>query len=89
MIEIDDIVSKHYSFVKGLLNSRTMRDGYPTLAKMFNVMMLQDKVCVRIIDRIEQDEFVLLDRYYGDLSRKTIYITHIPWHFFLAKLIDF
>ena len=89
VIEIDDIVRRHYNFVKGLLNSRTMRDGYPTLAKMFNVMELQDKVCVRIIDRIEQDEFVLLDRYYGDRQKKTIYITHIPWHFFIAKLIDF
>ena len=27
VIEIDDIVSKHYNFVKGLLNSRAMRDG--------------------------------------------------------------
>ena len=89
MIGIDDIVHRHYDFVKGLLNSRTMRDGYPTLAKMFNVMELQYKLCVRIIDRIEQDEFVLLDRYYGDRQKQTIYITHIPWHFFIAKLIDF
>ena len=89
VMDIDEIVSKHRVFVKGLLNSRTMRDGYPTLAKMFSTMDLEGKICLRIIDRIEQDEFVLLDRYYGDISKVKIYIAHIPWHFFIAKMIDF
>merc|ERR1712242_632896 len=66
-----------------------MRDGYPTLAKMFTVLQLWSKVCVRIIDKIEHDKFILLDTHFGDLKNKIIYVTHIPWHFFLAKLIDF
>ena len=89
VMDIDDIVSKYRVFVKGLLNSRTMRDGYPTLAKMFSTMHLHGKICLRIIDRIEQDEFVLLDRFYGDIMKKKIYIAHIPWHFFIARAIDF
>ena len=88
-MDIDEIFSKHRVLVKGLLNSRTMCDGYPTLAKMFSTMDLEGKSCLRIIDRIEQDEFVLLDRYYGDISKVKIYIAYIPWHFFIAKMIDF
>ena len=89
VMEVDDIVSKHASFVKGLLSSRTMRNGYPTLDKMFRVMKLHNRICLRIIDRIEQDEFVLLDRYYSNIKKKTIYLVHIPWHFFLAKPTGF
>ena len=66
-----------------------MRDGYPTLAKMFTVLQLWEKVCVRIIDRIEHDTFTLLDKHFGDRNRKTIYIAHVPWHFFLTKVITF
>ena len=88
IINIDELAGKHRAFIHGLLSSRTMRDGYPTIKKMFRVLQLEKKVCLRIIDRIEHDTFTVLDRYFGDLRRKTIFIAHVPWHFFLAKRLD-
>ena len=88
-MKIEGLYGQHREFVKGLLSSRAMRDGYLTLAKMFTVLRLWGRVCVRIIDKIEHDKFTLLDKYFGDLKNKVIYLAHIPWHFFLVKLIDF
>ena len=88
IIKVDQLFGKHRAFIYGLLSSRTMRDGYPTIAKMFRVLDLNDKLCLRIIDKIEQDAFVLLDRYFGDIRKKSIYIAHIPWHFFISKRLD-
>lgn len=51
-------------------------------------MDFQGRICLPIIDMIEQDEFVLLDAYYVDISNVEIFIVHIPWHFFLSKVID-
>ena len=65
-----------------------MRDGYPTLAKMFRVMQLDGKMCLRIIDKIEHNTFTLLDRFFGDIRKKKIYLAHVPWHFFLSKRLD-
>ena len=62
VMDIDEIVSKHRVLLKGLLNSRTMRNGYPTRTRMFSIMGVQGKIYLRIIDRIEEEEFVLLDR---------------------------
>ena len=88
IMTVDQILSSHRSFVYGLLNSTYMRDGYPTLAKMFRVMQLDGKVCLRIIDKIEHNTFTLLDRYFGDIRKKNIYLAHVPWHFFLSKRLD-
>ena len=88
IVNIDELFGKHRAFIRGLLNSRTMRDGYPTIAKMFRVLQLNEKVCLRIIDRIEYDTFTVLDRYFGDIRKKSIYIAHVPWHFFIAKCLD-
>ena len=89
IMDLEELYGEHRAFVKGLLSSRSMRDGYPTIAKMFTVLRLWGRVCVRIIDKIEHDKFTLLDKYFGDLKNKVIYLAHIPWHFFLVKLIDF
>ena len=64
-----------------------MRDGYPTIAKMFDTLGINEKVCSKIIDKIDYDTFTLLDRYFGDITKKVIYITHVPSHFFIAKLL--
>ena len=88
IITLEEILDKHRVFLHGLLNSRSMRDGYPTLTRMFNVMDLHDKVCLRIIDKIEFDKFTLLDRFFGDIRKRKIYLVHIPWHFFLGKYLD-
>ena len=88
IMTVDEICSRHRAFVRGVLNSRTMRDGYPTVAKMFRVMDLEDKICLRLIDRIEHNTFTLLDRFFGDIREKKIYLAHVPWHFFLAKWLD-
>ena len=88
VLTVDEICSKHRALVYGLLNSRTMRDGYPTFAKMFRVMELEEKICLRIIDKIEHNTFTLLDRYFGDIRKKSIYLAHVPWHFFLGKMLD-
>merc|ERR1712038_2014521 len=71
--------------IHGLLNSRTMRDGYPTVAKMFRIMELEEKICLRIIDKIEHNTFTLLDRYFGDIRKKSIYLAHVPWHLFFGE----
>ena len=81
IMTVDEIFSRHRAFVRGLLNSRTMRDGYPTVAKMFRVMDLEDKICLRIIDRLEHNTFTLLDRFFGDIRKRKIYLAHVPWHF--------
>ena len=86
---IGDIVNKYGNFVKGLLSSRTMQDGDPTLTKIFRVMKLDDSICRGIIDEIDQDDFVLLDNYYGNIKKKTMYIVHVPCHFVIVKLIGF
>ena len=88
VLTVDEICSKHRALVHGLLNSRTMRDGYPTVAKMFRIMELEEKICLRIIDKIEHNTFTLLDRYFGDIRKKSIYLAHVPWHFFLGKMLD-
>ena len=88
IITVDEIFSKHRALVHGLLNSRSMRYGYPTIAKMFRVMELKEKVCLRIIDKIEYNTFTLLDRFFGDIRKKKIYLAHVPWHFFLTKRLD-
>ena len=87
IMDIDELVDKHRPLISQLLNSRSMRDGYPTIAKMFDTLGINDKVCLRIIDKIDYDTFTLLDRYFGDITKKVIYITHVPWHFFIAKLL--
>ena len=89
IIAFEDLYGQHRQFIKGLLSSRSMRDGYPTLAKMFTVLRLWGRACVRIIDKIDHDQFTPLDKYFGDLKSKTIYLAHIPWHFFIVKKIDF
>ena len=86
---IDELIGPHGKFVKSLLNSQYMRDGYPTLDRIFSVLDLKDKACLRFIDKIEYRSFTLLDRYFGTLGKKTIYIVHVPWHFFIAKRLDF
>ena len=87
IMEIDELVDKHRPLISQLLNSRSMRDGYPTIAKMFDTLGINDKVCLRIIDKIDYDTFTLLDRYFGDITKKVVYITHVAWHFFIAKLL--
>ena len=88
IITVDEIFSKHRHLVHGLLNSRSMRDGYADIAKVFSVMELQENVCLRIIDKIEYNAFTLLDRFFGDIRKKKIYLAHVPWHFFLTKRLD-
>ena len=85
---IDELIGKHRALLYSLLNSRSMRDGYPTIAKMFDTLKINDRVCLRIIDKIDHDTFTLLDRYFGDITKRVIYLAHIPWHFFLAKVLD-
>ena len=85
---IDELIGKHRALLYSLLNSRYMRKGYPRIAKMFDTLKINDRVCLRIIDKIDHDTFTLLDRYFGDITKKVIYLAHIPWHFFLAKVLD-
>ena len=88
IITVDEIFSKHRALVYGLLNSRSIRDGYPTIDNMIKVMELKEKVCLMIIDKIEYNTFTLLDRFFGDIRKKKIYLAHVPWHFFLTKRLD-
>ena len=89
IVSIAELIEKHGMFVKGLLNSQYMRDGYPTLSRIFSELNLRDKACLRIIDKIEHRTFTVLDRYFGTLGKKTVFIVHVPWHFFMAKRLDF
>ena len=89
IVSIDDLVKKHGKFVKSLLNSQYMRDGNPTVSRIFSELNLNDKACLRFIDKIEYRSFTLIDRYFGTLGKKTLYIVHVPWHFFIAKRLDF
>ena len=75
IVSIGELIKKQGKFVKGLLNSQYIRDGYPTL--------------VRIIDKIEHRTFTVLDRYFGTLGKKTAFIVRLPWHFFIAKRLEF
>ena len=88
IVNFHDLFGKYRAFIHGLLGDRTMRDGYPTISKMFRILELNEKVCLRIIDKIEHDTFTVLDRYFGDIRKKTIYLAHVPWHFFLTKRLD-
>ena len=89
IVSIVDLVKKHGKFVKSLLNSQYMRDGNPTVSRIFSELNLNDKACLRFIDKIEYRSFTLIDRYFGTLGKKTLYIVHVPWHFFIAKRLDF
>ena len=88
IISIEMIIAKYSSFVKSLLKTSHMRDGYPTLKRVFAKLKLYDKACVYLIDRIESDSFTTLNRYVGTRGKETIYIVHVPWHFFRARKID-
>ena len=89
LASIEELIGRHGKFVKSLLNSRCMRDAHPTITRILSELNLQDKVCVRIIDKIEHRSFTLLDRYFGTLGKRTLYIVHVPWHFFAAKRVEF
>ena len=89
LASIEELIGRHGKFVKSLLNSRCMRDGHPTITRIFSELNLQDKACLRIIDKIEHRSFTLLDRYFGSLGKRTLYIVHVPWHFFVAKRVEF
>ena len=86
IIGIDELIDQFRAFLYSPLNNRSMRDGYPTIAKMFDTLEINDKVRLRIIDKIDYDTYTLLDRYFGDITKKVIYLAYIRWHFFLTKV---
>lgn len=88
IISFNMIISKYAGFVKSLLNTSHMRDGYPTLKKVFSKLKLYNKACVYLIDRIESNSFTILNRHVGTIDKETIYIVHVPWHFFRARKLD-
>ena len=50
---------------------------------------LAEKICIRLINAIELNNFTLLDRYFGGLTKEKIYIVHSKVHFFQAKHLNF
>ena len=89
IISIDDVVTKFRGFFITFFSSNFMRDGRPTIMSFVRKLRLADKVCIRIVNSIEVGKFTLLDRYFGKLTEKKIYIAHSYLHFFQVKHLDF
>ena len=88
IISIDDVVIKFRYFLITFLSSAFMRDAIPTIMSFVKKMELADKVCMRIVNSIDVGNFALLDRYFGKVTEKKIYIAHSYLHFFLVKHLD-
>ena len=89
IISIDDVVIKFREFFITFFSSSFRRDGVPTIMSFVRKMKLADKVCIRIVNSIEVGHFTLMDRYFGKLTEKKIYIVHSYLHFFLVKHLNF
>ena len=89
ILSINDVVNKYRKFFHCFFSTNFMRDGVPTFLSFIRNLNLADKVCIRVVNAIEVDNFVLLERYYGRLSCKKIFIAHSKIHFFLVKALDF
>lgn len=88
VLSIKDVVELHGNFFRTFLSSTFMRDGLPTISSFFRRLKLTRKVCLRLINKIDAGQFMLLDKYFGLLSAPTIFIVHSNVHFFLAKKLD-
>jgi len=80
----EDLVRTYGSFMKSILASRHMRDDIPTIKAIFRKLKLDDKVCLRQVIYISPEGFVLLNDFYGEVSKPTIYLMHRTNHFFLG-----
>ena len=88
VLSIKDIVVTHGNFFRNFLSSTFMRDALPTINSFFRNLKLSTKVCVRIINAIEVDKFILLTDYFGRTDAPTIHIVHSHVHFFYAKKLN-
>ena len=82
VLSIRDIVVTHGNFFRNFLSSSFMRDALPTINSFFRNLKLDNKVCVRIINAIEIDKFMVLKEYFGNTDTPTIHIVHSQVHYF-------
>ena len=88
VLSIKDIVATHGNFFRSFLSSAFMRDALPTINSFLRNLKLGGKVCVRIINAIEIDKFMVLKEYFGNTDAPTIHIVHSQVHFFYAKKLN-
>ena len=70
IISVQDVVNKYGKFFRIFLGSSYMRKGVPTIMSFIKKLKLAEKICIRLINAIEVNNFTLLDRYFGNLLRK-------------------
>ena len=70
--------------MKSILASCHTRDDIPTIKAIFRKLKFDDKVCLRQVLYISTEGFVLLNDFYGEVSKPTIYLMHRTNHFFLG-----
>ena len=80
----EDLVRTYGKFMKSFLASRYMRDDIPTIKAIFRKLKLDEKICLRRVLYIPTQAFVLLNDFYGVLSKPAIYLIHKTNHFFLG-----
>ena len=84
ILSLEEILSYHRPFVKNMLSSQHMREDIPTIMSFLKRFQLKNKVCFRSVVFIPDQGFVLLSRYFGNISKQNIFLIHRHQHFFLG-----
>ena len=84
IISVEEILAHHSLFIKNMLSSQHMLEDTPAIMAFMKKLHITDKVCFRSIVYIPEQGFVLLSRYFGNFSKKHIFLVHRNHHFFLG-----